>query len=183
VFHIQLRQFPNQARAFNLGREELDARILGPWTAGAAVEWDDRKWSPEKARLTVYEGPELKPEEIGMGRGWGNATRTGADVTERLLAEAARPSPRDEALAALKDAIAAEPALALNQIVPLVTELPRPSERLAIAEQAVWELLHRGMVSLVEAGDAEVPRDRWQAVLLAWDTWTEPGFEVVRQSQ
>ena len=28
MFHVELRQFPHQARAFNLTREELDARIL-----------------------------------------------------------------------------------------------------------------------------------------------------------
>ena len=34
VFHVELRQFPHQARAFNLTREELDERILVPGLAG-----------------------------------------------------------------------------------------------------------------------------------------------------
>ena len=46
VFHVELRQFPHQTRAFNLTREELDARILGPWVSAGGVELDDRRWSP-----------------------------------------------------------------------------------------------------------------------------------------
>jgi len=104
VFHVQLRQFPNVARAFNLTREELDSQILVPWAAGEPVTWSDRKWPPDKARITIYEGPQLRTEEIGLGRGWANATRTGEDVTERVLTEAQRPSPRDHALTALREA-------------------------------------------------------------------------------
>ena len=55
MFHVELRQFPNVTRAFNLTREELDERILGPWIAQAGIELNDRRWSTEKARLTVYE--------------------------------------------------------------------------------------------------------------------------------
>jgi hypothetical protein len=181
VFHVQLRQFPNQARAFNLTREVLDARILAPWVAGQAVAWDDRKWSPEKARLTIYEGPELKTEEMGLGRGWANATRTGQDVTDRLLTDARRPSAQDQALGALRDAIVSRTdsggELRLPDLIELATELypeSRASDRLAIAEQAVWDLLHLGSIALVSA-TGEVERDRWQSVLLAWATWTGQG--------
>jgi hypothetical protein len=177
MFHVQLRQFPNQARAFNLSREELDARILAPWVAGEAVQWEDRKWSPDKARLTIYEGPELKSEDIGMGRGWGNATRTGEDVTARLLSEANRPSPREEALTALKEILVRRCSvheLPVSDSLALASELHpewRASDRLAVAEQAVWELLHRGALTLSDEY-GEVERERWQSVLLAWDTWT-----------
>jgi hypothetical protein len=57
VFHVELRQFPHQARAFNLSREELDARILGPWISGAPIELQDRRWTSEKAKLTILAGP------------------------------------------------------------------------------------------------------------------------------
>jgi hypothetical protein len=102
VYHVQLRQFPNLARAFNLSRAELDERFLGPLVRDQLIELDDRRWAPERVKLLVYEGRRLRPEEIGMGRGWGNATRHGTDVTEWLLAEArtaTAPAP------ALKDAI------------------------------------------------------------------------------
>jgi hypothetical protein len=176
VYHFQLRQFPHLARAFNLTREELDTNVLVPWAAGQAVRWNDRSWSPEKARLTVYEGPELATEEIGLGRGWANATRAGQDVTERLLAEADRPSAREEALARLKAEIerrAASGEVRLAAVMDIATELHpdwRASDRLALAEQAVWELLHVRAVELFMA-DLAVDRERWQPILLAWDTW------------
>ena len=72
MFHLELRQFPHVARAFNLSREELERRFVGPWVSGQAIDQDDRRWSPEKARLTILEGPELRLEEIGLGRGWAN---------------------------------------------------------------------------------------------------------------
>ncbi len=93
MFHVELRQFPHQTRAFNLTREQLDARILRPWVSDGAVELDDRRWSSERAKLTVYEGPELSPDQLGLGRGWANVTRAGEDVTARVLAERVSPAP------------------------------------------------------------------------------------------
>ena len=140
VFHVELRQFPHQARAFNLSREELDARILEPWCSGAPIELQDRRWTSEKAKLTILEGPELRPDEIGLGRGWNNATRSGRDVTTKLLEEArdSRQAPADE----LKEAIVAAcagSAIALAQVVAVAAAREpqrRPSELLGAAEQA-----------------------------------------------
>ena len=56
MFHLELRQFPHVARAFNLSREELDARFARPWANGAVIEYDDRRWAPERARLTDLRG-------------------------------------------------------------------------------------------------------------------------------
>ena len=53
MFHVELRQFPHVARAFNLSREQLFARILRPLAAGRPVELNDRRWSPEKAKLAI----------------------------------------------------------------------------------------------------------------------------------
>ena len=173
MFHVELRQFPHQTRAFNLTREELDARIVRPWVAGEAVVLDDRKWPPERSRLTIYEGPVLAGDKLGLGRGWANATREGEDVTARVLAEAAHPP----AVAELKRELvarAADGAVSLAAIVELTGE-PYPharvSERLALCEQAVWELLHEGAVELTRDG-AAVAREEWQAALLDWDAWT-----------
>ena len=40
-------------------REELDARILLPLAAGRPVELNERRWSPEKVKVAIYEGPAL----------------------------------------------------------------------------------------------------------------------------
>jgi hypothetical protein len=174
VFHVELRQFPHQARAFNLSREELDARILQPWCSDAPIELQDRRWTSEKAKLTILEGAELRPDEIGLGRGWSNATKNGQDVTAKLLEETrqSRQAPVDE----LKEAIVAAcagSAIALSQVVAVAGAREpqrRPSELLAAAEQGVWELLHAGRLRLLRHGD-EVPRERWQPVLLSWSSW------------
>jgi len=174
VFHVELRQFPNQARAFNLTREELDARIVGPWTSGGAIELDERSWSPERAKLTIYEAPELAADQVGLGRGWANVTRTGEDVTARVLAERAQPVPVAELKREVTDLCAHGP-VALRRLVELTGERypqSRASERLALCEQVAWELLHEGSVGLVRAG-APVDRAGWQGVLLRWEAWSD----------
>jgi len=179
VFHVELRQFPHQTRAFNLTREELDARILGPWLSGGGVELDDRRWTPDRARLTIYEGPALAADQLGMGRGWANVTREGEDVTERLLAEAAHPP----AVAELKHEVVARlegGPIRLATLVELTGERypqSRVSERLALCEQAVWELLHVGAVELMRDGVAVV-REQWQAALLDWEAWSADGITL-----
>src|SRR5437660_10953882 len=106
MFHVELRQFPHVARTFNLTREELDGRITRRWVQGQLVEMDDRRWAPERAKIAIYEGRALAIEEIGLGRGWANATRTGEAVTDRVLAEARQAIESPPALAALKRELA-----------------------------------------------------------------------------
>jgi len=183
VFHVELRQFPHQGRAFNLTRPELDARILGPWSSGAAVELDDHRFSPERARLTIYEGPELSGDQRGLGRGWANVTRQGQDVTARLLAEVARTPALGEFKRALVDGCTDAP-VALGRVVELAGEAypqARISERIALGEQAVWELLHEGAVSLLRAG-TQVDREDWRGVLLAWEAWSGDAVTVAGSS-
>jgi hypothetical protein len=172
VFHVELRQFPHQARAFNLTRSELEARVLGPWVSGSEVELGDHRFSPERARLTIYEGPELAADQRGLGRGWANATRQGEDVTAQLLSEVAQPSAVAEFKRAVLDRCAASP-VALADVVSLAGERypqARLSERIALGEQAVWGLLHEGAVSLVRGG-VPIVREDWQGVLLEWEAW------------
>jgi hypothetical protein len=182
VFHVELRQFPHQARAFNLTREELEARILRPWGSGGVIELDERRWSPDRARLTIYEGPPLAPDQLGMGRGWGNATREGEDVTARMLSEATQTS---APVALLKREVLERCSygpLPLRRLVELAGERypqSRVSERTALCEQAVWELLHEGAVGLARAG-APVDRAEWQGVLLRWEAWTGEAVTVER---
>jgi hypothetical protein len=206
VFHIQLRQFPNVSREFNLAEDELRARILRPWLAGEMVRSGERRWAPERARLTIYEAPALRSDEIGMGRGWANVTRTGEDVTEKLLAAVSAharsqpaPAAADE-LERCKQLILARAGngsfdirecVRLAEVVRLGT---RASERLALAEQAVWELLHARVIELTAADadppdadppdadppDADAPDadpqrldpSEWQQALLDWETWS-----------
>jgi len=179
MFHVELRQFPHLARAFNLPRDELETRILGPWVRGDPVELNDRRWAPDRAKLTIYEGRALATDEIGMGRGWANAARTGEDVTTRLVAEAERSLKAPSALVELKQRLlkrCGEAPVGLNDVVELSGSdgRQRASERLADAEQAVWELLHEGRVRLIREGRF-LEREQWQPALLSWASWSGEG--------
>ncbi len=178
-FHVELRQFLHVARAFNLTREELDARILHPWVNGDSIALQDRRWSAEKSKLTIVEGPELDAGDLGLGRGWGNAVREGQDVTAALVGAAQRqvgPSPADELK---QDILAAAqlsplPLRAVVELVAVRNPQRRPSELVAVTEQAVWELLHHGSLAMFR-GDRPVDRDHWQQVLLSWPSWIDAG--------
>jgi hypothetical protein len=179
VFHVELRQFPHLARAFNLSREEVDLRFARPWVTGTEIEHDDRQWAPGKAKLTIYEGPELGLEELGLGRGWGAVGKSGQEVTEAILAQAQRGAEGRSTIEVVKAAVrgAARTPLGFVEVIGLiVTEYPawRPSEQLAMAEQAVWELLHQGRLALRGPG-GPIDSERWSEVLLRWETWTGDG--------
>jgi hypothetical protein len=194
VFHVQLRQFPHSARAYNLSRAELEQRFTRPWASGHEVATEDRKWRPEKAQLTIYESRPLRADEIAIGRGWGNVERAGADVTDRELA-AIRPAASatraaggpPPALAAVKDelvaltGIAAIPVSRAVSLARIAAPGARASERLALAEQAVWELLHERRVELARAGAERqaVPSEEWERLLLSWTTWTKEPPELL----
>ncbi|HWE32239.1 MAG TPA: hypothetical protein VG410_02070 [Solirubrobacteraceae bacterium] len=192
VFHVQLRQFPHSARAYNLSRAELERRFTRPWANGEQVATDDRTWTPEKARLTVYESRPLRADEIAIGRGWGNVEREGADVTERELAAVRPGTPRGPAepplaLAAVKDelvaltGIAPIPVSRAASLARIAAPGARASERLAIAEQAVWELLHERRIDLARAGAEQraIPASEWEPLLLSWTTWTKEPAELL----
>jgi hypothetical protein len=171
VFHVELRRFPHVARAFNLTDEELRQRIVAPWVAGAPVKLDDREWEPARSKLAIYEGPEVPPEDRGLGRGWASVTRGGVEVTARVLEEARGSVER------FKAELLTHGRLTLREVVALAGEShphTRVSERLALAERAVWELLHEGRLAL--AGPVE--RDQWRPALLSWEAWCEGGASV-----
>jgi hypothetical protein len=185
VFHVQIRQSMNITREFNLTEEELRRRILAPWAAGTLVRSGDREWAPERAKLTIYEGPELRTDEIGMGRGWGNVTKDGTEVTAQLLVDSGRaqeataPPPPAGELDQCKQEIvrrARDGGLELTECIAIAGSLrfgSRVSERLALAEQAVWELLHAGAITIDGDGvDAGGGPTEWQRVLLDWDAWS-----------
>jgi hypothetical protein len=184
AYHVEVRQFPNVARSFNLTRRQLDAQIIVPWQAGRVVLMDDRKFSPDRAKLKIVEGPALRTDEIAIGRGWANAERAGEDATQRLLAETgapATPTGFDPSLEEFKESVidaCTDRRLELGGVVVLAARRyprSRASECLALAERAVWELLHQHRVGLCGPDGDPVPRERWEAVVLAWESWTTGG--------
>ena len=182
VYHVELRSFPTVARAFNLDRETLDLKFLKPWVTGELIDYEDKRWAPDKTKLKVIEGAAV--EGIGLGRGWGEATKHGHDVTERVVAEIHRGADARPEVEALKTAIsevAAEP-LAVGDVMALaVAGHPqwRASEQLALAEQAVWEMLHRQQLELL-CGGIPLPSERWQEFVLNWLTWAGQTAEPVQ---
>jgi hypothetical protein len=184
MYHLELRQFPHVSRIFNLSREELEVRFVRPWVGGTIVEHDDRRWAPERSRLKILEGPELRADELGMGRGWATATKSCADVTEALIAEARRGAEARPEVETLKGAIrevAATPIMFQDVMALAAAGHPnwRASEQLALAEQAVWEMLHQARLTITARGET-VPREGWQAVVLSWATWAGAGEELFR---
>jgi hypothetical protein len=181
VFHLELRQFPHVARVFNLSREELDARFARLWVSGSAVEHQDRRWLPDRARLTIYEGPELRPDEIGMGRGWSTVGKNSTEVTETVLAEAQRGAEARSAVGTFKAMLraAAVTPMTFGEVMELaIGEYPqwRASQQLALAEQAVWEMLHHSAL-ILSSLDGPIERERWPEILLAWSTWIDAGTD------
>jgi hypothetical protein len=184
VFHLELRQFPHLARAFNLSREELDSRFARPWVSGEVIDYQEQHWAPDRARLTIYEGPELRPDQIGMGRGWPTVGKTSNEVTETVLAEAQRGAEARSGLSTFKAIVlaAAITPMTFGEVMELADgEYPkwRASQRLALAEQAVWEMLHHGELTLSRL-DGPIERERWQPILLSWSTWTDVGIDPLR---
>jgi hypothetical protein len=182
MFHLELRQFPHVTRVFNLSRDELEARFVRPWVGGTIIEHDDRRWAPERSRLKILEGPELRAGELGMGRGWATATKSSTDVTDAVISQARRGAEARPEVEALKGAIqeVASTPLGFQDVMALAGAAHphwRASQQLELAEQAVWEMLHQGRLSMTVAGRA-VARERWQPVVLSWATWagvtTEP---------
>jgi hypothetical protein len=187
VFHVELKQRPHTTRAFNLTEEELHQRFLGPLRAGRSVSYAEREWDPGRTRLTIYEGRALRPEEIGLGRGWQNVMRTGSEVTERVLgappaAPAERPAAVDQLRERILGRLTAGPQT-LAEVVEMADALlpgARPSQRLSAAELAVWELLHEGAVEL----QGHRPEE-WEETLLdrvAWSQATTSSISLARSA-
>jgi hypothetical protein len=192
-FHIELRAGKALGRAFNLPESELVERFIGPLLAGRTIFHSDHEWFPEETEVTVIEGPELGIGEIGLGRGWHNAGKTGTDVTQEILtryrgrggaaataAAAATAGSRPQGLDLLKERLKGHlgaAAIDLDRIVPLAIDVApgqRVSESVALAEVAVWELLHESAARLETALDETiVPPEEWQSTLLRWESWAE----------
>ena len=162
MFHVEIRSGLHQVRMFNLSEQRLWLEFLAPLMADDDFTVEDHDFTPRQSRLTVYEGPELRPDQLmGMGRGWQNVERTATDVTERVLERArehtdrqrrdvtagsSAPAAADLVRERLIGRIAAGPVSA-EEILAIVVELmPAGSEqeRLDVAKHATWALLERG---------------------------------------
>ncbi|HEX3832611.1 MAG TPA: hypothetical protein VHW04_11615 [Solirubrobacteraceae bacterium] len=182
VYHLELRQFPHTARVFNLQRAELDARFVRPWVQGAMIEHEERRWAPERTKLKVLHGPTVRLDELGLGRGWGQATKDSVDVTGEVVAEAERGAQARPEVETLKEEVVAragEP-IDLRAVFALAGAAHpqwRASEQLSVAEQAVWELLHQERVAMV-SDEAEIPRERWQETVLQFSSWAPAADSV-----
>lgn len=88
MYHVELRQFPHNFCRFNLTETELHEAVLDAWARGEWIEFGERKWNPQQAKLIVVEGPQIPLEQLSMGRGWRIVEREGKDVTEQLVTAA-----------------------------------------------------------------------------------------------
>jgi hypothetical protein len=151
MYHIQLRQFPNNMCHFNLTERELLDAVVGGWARGQWIEMGERKWNPHQAKLTVLEGPEIPVEQLSVGRGWPKAQREGEDVTERVVAQARqstqipvapRAAPTGAPAEQLQPLLGSDPAALLQAWRLSAERRPElaPSESLALAEATLKSL-------------------------------------------
>jgi hypothetical protein len=170
VYHIQLRHFPHNMCRFNLAEAELRVTLLEPWTRDRLVELGERKWDPQRASLTVLQGPSLPPGQLTMGRGWRTAERRCRDVTEEMLV-ATRESLAGAGGGADMNALGAADSLGLellsrigSEVVPLHRAWDLAGKRhpqepasasLALAEHAVASLLRARLIVLLRRGSAD----------------------------
>jgi hypothetical protein len=193
VFHFELRSSIKVAHAFNLSEADLDRAVLHNWRRGEVVVFADRRWEPGRTQLKIYEGRGLDGPELSFGRGWTNAVKHGEDVTDRVLAAMipgqGTTGTVSPALDALRREVIAQcraGRIGIHQVLWLTNRWypeRRVSERLALAEEAVWGLLHEGLVRLcrveTDVADEVVAKDDWEGILLDWRTWADADAAAV----
>jgi hypothetical protein len=92
VFHVEIAAGFHHARVFNLSREDVVAKVIGPWLEDRVIEMGDREWEPGESTLTILEGPRMETTDLSFGQGWSNAERASENVTRGLLASVPPPS-------------------------------------------------------------------------------------------
>lgn len=194
MYHVELREFPNNTHAFNIDADRLHEKILGPWFRDETFELGEQKWIPQRTTITILEGPELPLSRLGLGRGWTNALRGSKDVTAAVLeaAKAAESATNraDRSVNPGGDGAKREPAierdiLARCAVGPLSlgavwdrAEFVEPDAsagvRLVLAEVALKQLLGERRVELCrgdEPSAGAVAPDEVEAVLRAREAW------------
>jgi hypothetical protein len=166
MFHVEMRMGTQVVREFNLSEERLWVVFLAPLMDDRPFVVEDHEYIPHETRLKVFEGDELRLDQLGMGRGWQNVERAYTDVTERVLARArehtaakARPSqpataghpPATELLRErLIGRLSAGPITAAEVLSTALELMPGSDEPelLDVAQRAVWALLERDVAML-----------------------------------
>lgn len=165
MFHVEMRMGMHVVREFNLSEQRLWVQFLAPLLADQEFTLEGHEFSPRQTRLKVYEGPELRPDQLGMGRGWQNVERSAGDVTERVLARArehnargdserAHPTTADLLRERLIGRLSAGPTSAADVLAMAADIMPDSSdaERLRAAQEACWASLERGVAQLTPSG-------------------------------
>lgn len=171
MYHVEMRAGMHVVREFNLTERRLWLEFLEPLMADREFTVEGHDFIPRKTRIKVYEGPELRPDQLGMGRGWQNAERTASDVTERVLARArgfiAQASAQEQdgsdraapvAVDALRERVIGRlsaGAVGLDEIAAIAADLlPESSEpeRRAAAQRVALALLETGVAQLSPSG-------------------------------
>jgi hypothetical protein len=182
VYHVEISQDSTRVRAFNLTAEQVHQRFLTPLRGDRRFVCEDKEFDPSLAALRVLEGPELRIDQLTLGRGWSEAERIGTDVSSQFRAATsttAAPQPERGARSALKDRIVGRVSagpVTLAELPALAADLmpgARASEQLAETELAVWELLHQEQLLIGSAG-AELPRGEWERAVLDAGSWFGP---------
>ncbi len=185
-FHVELKDARDVVRAFNLSEDQVMARFITPLRTTSRFFVEDKEFESRRARLIVVEGPQLATGELGLGLGWTTARKRGEDVTQRFLSAqvGSAPSisnPGLELAGRLRERLlgrlAAGP-LPLDQAIGLSADLlagHRVSERLAAIETVIWELLHATEGHGLSVNGEPVPRELWEATVLAESTWLGGG--------
>jgi hypothetical protein len=91
-FHVEVSAGLHHARVFNLNREDLMAKVVGPWLEDRTIVMGERRWAPRESSLVVLEGPAMEGPDLAFGQGWANAERSSENATRRLFSEAPPPS-------------------------------------------------------------------------------------------
>src|SRR3954462_8786032 len=95
AFHVEISVPMAHARVFNLNREDLLAKVVGPWLENREIEMGEREWLPAESSLKILDGPRMDPPDLSFGQGWPNAERKSEDVTRQVLQDAPPPKVPD----------------------------------------------------------------------------------------
>lgn len=155
-------------REFNLSEQRLWQNFLAPLMADQDFTVEGHEFSPRQTRLKVYEGPELRPDQLGMGRGWQNVERSAEDVTERVLTRAREHTAATASAAPVTGSssvddllrerligrLSAGPIAAAEVLAAAAELMPDASEaaRIEAGRRAAWALLERGAAQLTPSG-------------------------------
>lgn len=138
MFHAEIREGTQVIREFNLDERSLWVRYLAPLLGGKEFVREGHDWTPRKVRIKIIDGPQLRTDQISMGRGWSNAQRHGTDVTQAVLARARE---FQELQSASRASAPAAPALA-----------PAPAALRPSAASAPSEVLQERLIGRLGAG-------------------------------